>query len=113
MFELAQFVDVTEIAYEVNTGYEKASIEKVFVCNDVNDFWLARLMTGFGEGYEPEEGSYIVEIDKIEKESKTEKLTLERVKRLLEDDCFENWTYEVFNSRADAIEYIDGGYGIN
>lgn len=112
-FEFAKYTDVTGLALKVNPEYEANHYERVFLCSDTKVFWIARILTGFGEDYEPIDGSYIVEREQVSKSAKSECLTHIKAIDLLEGDSFENWDYTVCDSIEEAIELIDDGCGIN
>lgn len=112
-FEFAKYTDVTGLAFKVNPEYEANHYERVFLCCDTKVFWIARILKGFGEDYEAIEGSYIVEREQLDKNAKSERLTFLQASSILINDSFENWDYTVCDSIEEAIELIDGGYGIN
>ena len=112
-FEFAKYTDVTKLAFEVNPEYEKNSYVKVFLCEDTKVFWISRVLKGFDEDYEENPDSYLVERECIDKITRAEKLKLSRAKAILKDDNLDNWDYYQFDSLDDAIESIDGGYGLN
>ena len=112
-FEFAKYTEVTELAFKVNPEYQANSYERIFLCCDTKVFWIARILKGYGEDYEEIEGSYIVERDRKDKWAKTEKLNRPKAEKLLINDELENWDYEVYDCLEDAIESLDGGFGIN
>lgn len=111
-FSFAKFTEVTPLAFKVNPQYEANGYTRVFVCEDTHVFWVARIMAGFDEDYEPSAGSYLVERNQVDKNHKGEKLTGLVTLKLLKHDEFDNWDYAAYSSLDDAIESIDGGYGI-
>jgi len=114
-FEFAKFYDITDVAKEYDAEYDQ--YEKVFLCVDTWDFWIARILKGWAnddeEGYIEDEDNYLVErinIAKVEKMDGIESLM--EIHAVLKDDFFENYdTYDA-DSLEDAIEILDGGYGI-
>ena len=112
-FEFAKYTEATELAFKVNPEYQSNGYERVFLCCDTKVFWIARILKGYGEDYEAVEGSYIVEREKVDKCSRSEKLSRSKAENLLANDEFENWDYEVYDCLKDAIESLDGGFGIN
>lgn len=111
-FSFAKFTEVTPLAFKVNPQYEANGYTRVFVCEDTHVFWVARIMAGFDEDYEPSAGSYLVERNQVDKSHKGEKLTGLVTLKLLKHDEFDNWDYAAYSSLDDAIESIAGGYGI-
>lgn len=70
--EFAKYYDTNKLIDEMiedneidcyPTGNDK--FEGVYVCMDTNDFWISRITKGYNEEYEPEEGKYLVERNKI------------------------------------------------
>jgi len=113
IFDFAKYTEVTDLALKVNPEYEKAGYIRVFICQDVNDYWLVRILKGYDEDYKEDEDSYLMERDKIAKDHKSDKLTLSKVKAILKKDEFENWDIKARKNIKDLIEIIDGGFGIN
>lgn len=111
-FNFAKYYDITEIARKYNTDY--CENEKIHLCVDTWDFWLCRIVKGYNSEYEKEEGSFLVERNKIAKEYKGENiLSHQDIQNVLEQDDFCNWDYKQYFSLEECIEAIDGGYGIN
>lgn len=113
LFEFAKYTEVTELAHKVNPAYKSNNYSRVFLCSDTKGVWLSRILEGVNGDYESCEGVYLVERDYIEHNRKHEKLSLARAQQILVDDEFENWDYVECGSLEDALEVIDGGYGIN
>ena len=111
-FNFAKFTEVTAMAFKLNPQYEANGYTRVFVCEDTHVFWVARIMAGFDENYQPAAGSFIVERNQVDKSHKSENLTGLRTIKLLKNDEFDNWDCKAYSSLDDAIESIDGGYGI-
>lgn len=70
--EFAKYYDVSGVVEKMQsegeidcypTGDDKFS--SVYVCMDTNDFWICRINKGYNEEYEPEDGKYLVERNKI------------------------------------------------
>ena len=85
---------------------------RFFICPDVTDFWLARVLEGVNENYENEDGAFLIERNNIWK-SKGEGLTLAKVNKIIKEDDGSNWDIQEAASIKDVIEIIDGGWGIN
>lgn len=115
------------------------SFKGVYVCSDTNDFWVCRITEGYNEDYEQEEGSWLIERNKInkyhlvdfinEKFNKSIKINdrfelhdyFRRINSkqvvkyvILYDDeqGLENWDNEQTYSLEDCISMIDDGHGI-
>lgn len=111
-FEFAKATDITEFAKK-NFPEMYGGCKKIFITTDVNDYHILRVIEGYGKDYEEEEGSFILEWQKIYK-MKTDKISsLNRLKKILEQDDGGNWAYTVFSSFGDVMERVDGGYGVN
>ncbi len=115
-FEFGTYTDITEYAKAKDSQYN--DFEKVYICSDTWDYWIARICKDTYDderkGYETAEGWYLVERNKIGKESKGESIKSRRdLNRILEEDDLSNW--DTLNNRSleAAIEAIDGGFGIN
>lgn len=65
-YNVSSLVEEMQQANEIDcypTGEDK--FEAVYVCMDSNDFWISRIKSGYNEEYEPEDGKYLVERNKI------------------------------------------------
>lgn len=83
-----------------------------FICPDVWDFWFVRILEGYNEEYDQEEGSFILERNKIEMDRKCEKLTLSKLKQIIEDDNGSNWDLQQGYDIEKLVDMLDGGFGI-
>jgi len=111
-FEFAKYTEITDFAHKHNPEYAKNGYVRVFICADVNDFWLARILANTNEDYEHEEGCFLLERDKIPMEQKGEKLSWSKVRKIVENDEFENWDVEESDDIKELIEMLDDGFGI-
>lgn len=112
-FEFAKYTEVTELAFRVNSEYKNAGYTRIFLCPDVNDAQLIRVLPGYSHDYEPAIHSCIVEHEMINNRYKGEPLTAHRAQSILKNDDFSNWDYHVFpNDMEKVIDSIDNGYGI-
>lgn len=114
IFPFGTFVDVTEYAKK-NHAY--AEYEKVFVCVDTWDFWIARILKDVRNddlnGYEECKGSYILERNKIAKESKADGIgSYAKLYKVLEKDDLSSWDCHNTKSLKECIELLDDGFGI-
>lgn len=125
---------------EILFSYQDAGYERVYIAKDTNDMHIYRILKDYNEEYEKEEGAYLVEREKISNYDVAEKLIemgcctnkylnnkiivdelinsckLEEVflATLLIDDNngLENWDNCECCSMEEAIDVIDGGYGV-
>jgi hypothetical protein len=112
-FKFAKYTEITDLALEVNPEYKKAGYTRIFICPDVWDYWLVRILPNYNEEYEPEEGVHILERNKVEKLHRGEELTMRKLKAILIEDDFSNYDLETGHHIEDMItDMIDGGFGI-
>jgi hypothetical protein len=111
-FEFGKYSEVTELAHRVNGEYKMNGYTRIFMCPDVNDVWLARILPGFNEDYEREEGCFLLERDKIPHETKGQELTANRAQRILREDSFDNWDILQGYSEKELLDNLDDGFGI-
>ena len=112
-FEFAKYTEVTSLAHKVNPEYKLAGYSRLFICQDVVDTWLVRMRPGFNEEYERDEDSLLLERNNIRNDFKGQNMTISRARRILKNDEFDNWDYQVCEKEAEAIEMLEDGYGIN
>ena len=113
-FEFAKYTEITDLYKKYNTALRDSDgYIRFFICLDVNDFWLIRVLEGFNIDYEKEEGTYLLERNNIPKDNNSEGLDLLKVIEIIKDDGFENWDIEEYSDLSDLIEDIDNGFGIN
>lgn len=111
-FEFWKYTDITDFAFKHNSEYEESWYVGIYICPDVNSFWLIRLMKDRNEDYDVSEWTYLIEREEIIKDRKDEILTEKKVKEIIENDTFENYDILECYSKSDAIETIDWGYWI-
>lgn len=114
-------------------------IKGVFICLDTNDFWVCRILKGYNKEYDLEDGKWLVErnkidqfdiIDAIEEDKNEDYGVCSKMARHTFIDCFDvdslieyilkyddeeglgNWDIYECDSYDEAVEVIDGGYGI-
>lgn len=141
-YNVSKLVEEMQKAEEIDcypTGNNK--FEGVYVCMDTNDFWISRISKGYNKEYERENGKYLVERNKISIYDVMDKLNELHSKKLpsfngykkichdclkkfktkdickavifLDDyDELSNWDCCEADSLEEAIEIINGGYGI-
>lgn len=113
--EFAKYYDITDVAKQHNKEYN--TYEKVFICVDTHDYWLVRILKGYrnddDEGYVEDADNYILERNNIAKQSKRSMIeTYNQLLKVLDEDDFSNWDVENCDTIEEAIEMIDGGFGI-
>jgi hypothetical protein len=111
-FEFAKYTEITDLALSLNSEYKTGGYVRFFICPDVWDFWFVRVLKDVNEDYNHEEGSYILERNKIEKVSKTEKLSLAKLKEIIAEDDFSNWDFQQGYDVEKLIDNLDDGFGI-
>ena len=113
-FEFAKYTEITNIYKKHSDSlHDGDGYIRFFICLDVNDFWLVRVIEGVNEDYEKEEGTYLLERNNIPKESKKQDLSLSKVIELIKEDDFSNWDIKQYSDLEELIEDIDGGFGLN
>ena len=113
-FEFGKYTDITELYKKYNEDLQEGDgYIKFFICLDVNDFWIIRVLKDFNAEYEKEEGAFLLERNMIQKDSKQQSLNLSKVKELIIEDDFSNWDIKEYFDLEELIDDIDGGYGIN
>lgn len=112
LFEFGKFTEITDFALDINPEYQTSKYIRIFICPDVWDFHLVRILKGYNEDYEPDEDSYIMERNIIPMERRDENLSIRKVRKIIEEDNLDNWDYYQSYDLDDLIERIDGGFGI-
>lgn len=143
--EFAKYYEVTNrVNNLVKEGelhsYEVDYYKGVFVCEDTHDIWVVRILEGYNKNYDKEEGTWLIERNKIDKyilcdflkESNNDnsETTGRHTRDYYINECFEleevlsaiikvddeqgleNWDSFECVSYEDCITLIDGGYGI-
>lgn len=108
-----KYVDVTQFAKSlVDEGVEYDGYKeptKVYVCRDTNNWWISIITEGLNEDYEEDEGAVLIERNNIYlDDAKTHR----GVVRAHAKNGWEGWDSYQADSLEDAIEVVDGGYGI-
>ena len=91
---------------------EHRTYKRLFICPDVNNFWLVRILKGFDEDYEEDNDSYILERTGLYMEVKGQSLNCLLLKELLLEDDFINWDMYVSYDLKELLDRVDDGYGI-
>jgi len=120
-------------------SYQKDYCQGLYICMDTHDFWICRILEGYNEEFEQEEGSWLVERNKIDKydllefiqQDDEDKLEITsrhsrdvaidsfEVKDLIkyvilydDDKGLEGWDNTQCDGLDECIKVIDGGFGI-
>lgn len=112
-FEFAKYTEITDFAHEINPLYKNEGFVRFFICPDVWDYWFVRILKGYDEDYNEDEESYILERNKISKDRKTDKLSLSKVKKIIEEDDGSSWDFQQSYDIDELIDMLDDGFGIN
>lgn len=143
--EFAKYYNVTGVLNKMLEegnkllSYIKNYYQGLYICQDTHDFWVCRILEGYNEEFEQEEGSWLVERNKITKydlldfiqEDDEYKLEFcnrhsrdvaidsfeakELIKYVIlydDDKGLEGWDNTQCDSLEQCIKVIDGGFGI-
>jgi hypothetical protein len=142
--EFAKYHNVTNklnelISKEKVSSYTKDYCKGLYICNDTHDFWICRIVEGYNEEFEQEEGKWLVERNRLNKydfidflEDKygdklhvknrrdrdsvidhlTTDFTIENIILMDDDKGLEGWDNHECDSYNEAVDLIDGGFGI-
>lgn len=113
-FEFGKYTEITDLYKKHSEALSEGDgYIKFFICLDVNDIWLIRVIEDMNSDYEEEIGSYLLERNNIPKERKSDDLTLPKVIEIIKNDEFDNWDVEQYEDLDMLMEDVDGGYGLN
>lgn len=114
-FEFGIFTEVTKLAKSVAPN--KYDIyEKVYICPDTRNWWIVGIQKDINDEYEKEEGTWLCERANVD--YPTEKCTQKYLNKKCVEGVLAEWdcccwdNFEV-STLEEAIEQIDGGFGIN
>ena len=130
--KFAKYYDVTTIMHE---EYKKAGYSNIYICQDVTDYHVIRVLPNYNEEFEYEEGKILVEMENIsiwemvkqcgiesnitknEAHSILDRLSNESIFQLVmmidcEEHGMENYDIEEVESLEEAEQIVDGGFGI-
>lgn len=110
-FEFGRTTEITEFAKKYNPDYK--DYLRIFICPDVWDFHILRIIKGYNEDYEKDEKSYIFEHQKIKTGEKSKKISsFSQLKEIINEDDMGNWDYYQSYDLIELFDRIDGGFGI-
>lgn len=113
--EFGKYTDITNFAKKVNPEMFN-TYQKVYICPDTNNWWVARIQEGYDEDYEECPGMYLIERNNPDYPDcgKCNNIFLNPtvVKEVLEEYDGSTWDITECDSLEEAIEMVDGGFGI-
>lgn len=113
-FEFAKYTEITHLYKKYCDSFREGDgYIRFFICLDVYDFWIIRVLEDCNEDYEYEKGTYLLERNNIPKERKQQDLSLSKTIELIKQDDFSNWDIKEYSDLNELIEDIDDGFGIN
>ena len=114
--EFTKYTEVTTRAKEIKSDFFK-EYEKVFVCPDVHNFWISKILVGYNENYEKQDDCVLIERNNIDdytahhlKIFSPETLVDMVIKADSEDGC--SWDALECDSVEDAINQLEDGFEI-
>jgi hypothetical protein len=111
-FEFAKYTEITDFVQKIRPELFTQDYIRFFICPDVHDFWLCRILKDTNEDYETEEGSFVLEREKISMDRKGENLSISKVRKIIENDDLSNWDIQQSFDIKELIDMIDQGFGI-
>lgn len=115
-FEFAKYTEITDFAFKTSPDYVNEGYVRIFICPDVWDFWLVRILKGYedieDEGYVENEDNFIMERNKIEMDVKGQSLTIRKLRQIIEEDDRGNWDLQQGEDIEELIDMLDEGFGI-
>lgn len=102
-----KYVEVTEFAKQHNPEFK--TYERIFVCRDTHDYWIAMINKDVNEDFETQEGTWLIERNKI---SNYGIRSHRRAVIKHADEGFEGWDSYEADSLEEALEVIDGCHGV-
>lgn len=111
-FEFAKYTEITDFAFRIMPELKENGYIRMFICPDSNNYWLQRILKGFDEEYEKDDDSYILERQMLPMDRKGERLSINKLKKLLLEDDGGNYDYKQSYEIEELIKMVDGGFGI-
>lgn len=113
--EFGKYADITAFAKRVNPSMFEM-YTKVYICPDTQNWWLAVIQEGVDSDFEPAPGKFLIERDQIDypysAKCDDRFLNAHIVGLVVEDWDGSSWDNYEADSLEEAIELVDGGYGI-
>lgn len=98
------YTEVTEFAFRTNPHYKESGYIQIFICPDVKNDWLARILPNVNDDYEEEEGKFMVERIDIPKNV--------MYSDFMKNDDFSNYDHYCCDSLEEAHQVLHGGFGL-
>ena len=114
MLEFAKYTEATTLANQLDTIDYYKGVHSVWVCRDTHDYWIVKIHENLNEDYEKEEGTWLVERNKLPHYKRLAPSITTDIKRAIRldlDDCG-GWDSQEHDSLEDCLEAIDGGFGL-
>jgi len=117
--EFGKYTEVTKRAKEFDKEFFN-EYERVFICPDVHNFWIAKILVGINEDYEEQEDCVLIERNNIDEVS-AKHLKMphglsdnELIDVVLKADSEDgsNWDVLECDSVEDAIEELSDVFGV-
>lgn len=111
-FRFGVYTEITELAKDC---FPEKYMEyaRIFICPDVRDFQLIRVLEGYAADYDVCPGAYLVEYERIPKLACGQELAVNVLRRVLEqDDPLCSFSIHEFDTIEAVIDSIDNGFGI-
>ena len=110
IMEFAKYYDVSNVVEDMINKKEiwayptdDDKYEGVYVCMDVKDFWVCRILNGYDEEYERDEDKYLVERNRISIYDVMDKLHEQYGKKLpVFEEC--EWEHKMKNKVHDFLD---------
>ena len=118
-FEFGKYTDVTKYAKEVSADdfyNEYEGYEKILICPDTNDTWVAKIQVGWNKEFEQDPNKVIIERNRLEGagakhvDINKPNYCFDMLKLDIEDGF--GWDVYEYDSVEEALEDLDAGYGI-
>ena len=115
--EFGKYTKCTKLANKIDEEFFK-QYEAVLICPDVQNFWVAKILVGWNEDYEQEEGAVLIERNNIDDYSARHLKPYDHdaiAKKVLKLDSEDgsNWDMLACESVKDAYEQLADIFGIN
>lgn len=112
-FSFPKYTEITDIAIAIRPSIiEHTKARRFFICDDVRSFWFARMLPGLNDEYEDCD-RVLIERDEIDKHGRDERMTLNRLIEIVNDEERDQWDCHDYATVADAIDDLSCGYGVN
>lgn len=112
-FKFPMYTEITALALAVRPSIiEGTAARRFFICDDVNSFWFVRMLPGLNAEYEDCD-RVLLERDNIDKINKSERLTLNRLVAIINDDDRDQWDCSDYIDVSEAIDSLANIWGVN